>query len=387
VSILDGADAVAPMAGPPGWFVNPDARAWLGADRVDCLDFHARLPGYAATPLRPITRLAERLGLGAVLVKDESDRFGLPAFKFLGASRGVYLALCQRLGGEPAWRDVADLRRAFAGLDGVRLVAASAGNHGRAVARMARLIGVPAVVLLPAGTAAPMVASIAGEGAEVRLIDGGYDDSVATAMRLADSDRRHVLVQDTAWPGYEQVPGWILDGYGTLFREVDEQLAGGVDLVVVPVGVGSLLAAAIQHYRAAGLDAGGARPVLLAVEPDTAACVLASLRAGEPVTVPTGGTIMAGLNSGKVSSLSWPLARAGLDCAITVTDMQARAAQAQLAESGVFAGPCGAAALAGLDALLSDQHQAAVRAALGLSPSSTVVLISTDASPQAAGPA
>jgi diaminopropionate ammonia-lyase len=358
-------------------WTNPAARRWRGGEPVDCRDFHARLPGYAPTPLHSVPALAARLGVGAVVVKDESERLGLPAFKILGASWGAYRELSRRLG-EPVepWRDVAELRERFAPLRGLRLLTATDGNHGRAVARMARLLGLEAIVAIPSVVGAHVRAAIASEGAEVLTVQGDYDTAVAAAAELAAGDERHVLIQDTAWPGYTEIPGWIADGYQTLFAEIDEQLAAGghgdASVVVVPTGVGSLLSAAVQHHRAPSRRTGTA---VLAVEPDSAACVLESLRAGRPTTVATGTTVMEGLNCGTVSSAAWPALRAGLDAAIAITDADALAAVDELAAHGISAGPCGAAALAAF----TGPPDQAVRRALALDAASTVVLINTEA--------
>src|SRR5262249_232660 len=152
--------------------------------------------------------------------------------------------------------------------------------------------------------------AIAGEGAKVMRVTGSYDEAVAAARQWARDRPAAALVQDTAWPGYERGPGWIVEGYSTLFGDLDAQLAapgaGPAGLVAVPGGAGWLAQGDGAHYRAAG-DAGpGGRTAVLSVEPDTAACLLASLRTGVPVSVPTAGTIMAGLNCGTVSSIAWP---------------------------------------------------------------------------------
>ncbi|WP_347354962.1 pyridoxal-phosphate dependent enzyme, partial [Intrasporangium sp.] len=257
-------------------FLNPAARAWR-TDGVtgDPRAFHRSLPGYAPTPLRDLPDIARRLGLGRVLAKDESDRFGLPAFKLLGASYAVHRAVEQQ---RPA-----------------ALVTATDGNHGRALARTGRLLGLPVHVYVPAGVHPQAVAAIESEQAAVHRVAGDYDEAVRHA-RAAAADLGALLVQDTAWPGYERIPGWVVDGYATMFEEVDEQLARlqvAPDVVVVPVGVGSLALAALRHYR----DRSRTQvPALVSVEPDCAACVLASLHAGEPTSVVTGETIMAGLN-------------------------------------------------------------------------------------------
>jgi len=224
---------------------------------------------------------------------------------------------------------------------------------------------VPAVMLPQAA------ACIAGEGAQVVWVDGDYDAAVRRAAEFADAQPGRALVQDTAWDGYEEVPAWIVEGYQTLLEEVDAQLGGAPDLVVVPVGVGSLAEAVVRHYRRPG----AAHPRVLLVEPDTAACALASLTAGRPVTVPTAATVMAGLNCGTVSSSAWPVLRAGCDAAVAVSDDQALRAVGDLGRLGVSSGPSGAAALAGVRAALTGPGR---RAALDLGDDTVVVLLSTE---------
>jgi diaminopropionate ammonia-lyase len=284
----------------------------------------------------------------------------------------VNCALRARDGAGPA-ETLAELE---AGLASARptLVTATDGNHGRAVAWMARLLGLPARIFVPAVISATAVRAIAAEGAEVVQTDLVYDDVVAVAAASCVDLVDQVLVQDTAWPGYTEVPQRIVDGYATLFAELDEQLgATAADLVVVPTGVGSLLQAALEHYRAPTLLH---RPAVLAAEPVTAACVTRSLAAGSPVSVDTSAfTILAGLNCGTVSHNAWPAINGGLDAGIGVTDAEAMASVHRLSRHGVAAGPCGAAALAGARAVLSDPLK---RDQLGLGPESIVVLISTE---------
>jgi diaminopropionate ammonia-lyase len=218
------------------------------------------------------------------------------------------------------------------------------------------------------------VGAIASEGAHVLQTDLIYDEVVWAAASSTAGHRNDLLVQDTAWQGYEQIPRWIVDGYDTLFSEIDEQLAKrAADLIAVPTGVGSLLQAALQHYRGPTLRE---RPAVLAVEPVTAACVTASLTAGRPISVDTSEpTIMAGLNCGSVSVIAWPAIRDGLDASVTVTDDQAQVATDRLHELGIPAGPCGGAALAGVRQALGDADR---RAALAITTGSVLVLISTD---------
>ena len=202
---------------------------------------------------------------------------------------------------------------------GVKLVTATDGNHGRAVARMADHFGVEATVFVPDLMLRETAARIAEEGAKVVWVDGDYDAAVRRAAEFADEQPDRALVQDTAWDGYERVPAWIVEGYQTLLEEVDAQLEEPPDLVAVPAGVGSLAEAVVRHYRRP--DA--AHPSVLSVEPDTAACVLASLTADRPVTVSTAATVMAGLNCGTISSSAWPVLRAGCDAAVAVSDDEA----------------------------------------------------------------
>jgi diaminopropionate ammonia-lyase len=337
------------------WHSSSTARSWTAAPvSGDALAFHRALPGYAPTPLVDVPALAAELGVGRVLVKDESSRMGLPAFKVLGASWA-----CQQ---------------AQARTPGVDLVAATDGNHGRAVARMAAHFGVAATVFVPAVMLPATADRIAGEGATVVRIDGDYDDAVRQAAAFADERPGRALVQDTAWDGYTEAPAWIIEGYQTLLHEVDDTLAGdrvSVDLVAVPVGVGSLAEAVVRHYR----QADGARPAVLSVEPETAACVLASLQEQRPMSVPTADTVMAGLNCGTISGSAWPVLRDGLDAAVTVTDGEALRAVDNLGSLGVSSGPCGAATLAGVRAALSDPAR---REALQLPADAVLVLLSTE---------
>src|SRR5215831_5910012 len=339
------------MIGMMSWYSSPAARDWTSPSAPgDAYAFHRSLPGYAPTPLVPVPELAAELGVGQVQVKDESSRLGLPAFKILGAS----------------WA----CRQVLEGRPGATLVTATDGNHGRAVARMAAHFGVGATVFVPAVMLPQAAARLAEEGAQVVWVDGDYDAAVRRAAEFAGAWPGRALVQDTAWDGYEEVPAWIVEGYQTLLQEVDAQLDRPPNLVVVPVGVGSLAEAVVRHHRRPG----AAHPRVLSVEPDTAACVLASLTADRPVTVPTAATVMAGLNCGTVSASAWPVLLAGCDAAVAVSDDQALRAVDDLGRLGVSSGPSGAATLAGARAALTGPG----RAALDLGDDAAVVLLSTE---------
>lgn len=337
------------------WFARPDARTWSGGVVTSApREFHRSVPGYAPTSLVELPALAAELDVGRVLVKDESSRLGLSAFKVLGASWACHRVLQRHPGAE--------------------LVTATDGNHGRAVARMAAHFGVSATVFAPDVMLPEAEGRIAGEGARVVRLDVGYDDAVRAAAAYAAERADRALVQDTAWDGYTEVPGWIVEGYDTLLQEVDDELDKAPDLVVVPVGVGSLAEAVVRHYRRPDTP----RPSVLSVEPESAACLLASLLADEPVTVPTASTVMAGLNCGTVSRAAWPVLQAGCDAAVSVSDPDARQAVNDLRRLGVSSGPSGAATLAGVRAALSTPGR---RTALDLPEDAVVVLLSTEGNP------
>jgi diaminopropionate ammonia-lyase len=308
--------------------------------------FHAALPGYEPTPVRELAPLAAELGLEALLVKDESARLGLPAFKVLGASWAVERALRERP-------------------EVTGLVAASAGNHGRAVAHVAAARGLSCRILLPAGSLAARVDAIAAEGAEVVVIDGGYEEAVARAAAEGEAP----TVAEIADVGMSGPARWVIDGYATLFAEAARQAR--FDLLLVPIGVGSLGAAAARF------GAQSACPVI-GVEPVAAACLTASLAAQAPTAVGTPGTSMAGLNCAEVSQAAWPSLRDGIHGTITVDDGEAAAAMAQLAGHGLHIGECGAAPLAALRALCTDQACAELREAVGLGARGRVLLVATE---------
>jgi diaminopropionate ammonia-lyase len=326
------------------------------------------------SPLVELPEIAAELGVRRVFLKDESERLGLPAFKILGASWAVAKALALRFGVSVPTVSLAALQQAMAGTR-VTLVTATDGNHGRAVSHMARLLGIGARIYTPAGVSAAARDGIRSEGAELVELDGTYDDAVSVAAASVGNQGAELLIQDTSWPGYHDVPEWIVEGYTTLFSEIDEQLAAlglAPDALVVPTGVGSLLQSAVEYYRGVS----DARPAMVCVEPTTAACVLASLHAGELRSVDTSaGSIMTGLCTGTPSQIAWPTLRDGLDAAVAVDDSTVRATVNELAGLGRDVGPCGAATLAGVRAVIGDET---VRAGTELSTDSVIVLLSTE---------
>lgn len=366
-----GGTAVALVAGPRQAPPIPDMPAPPRA-------FHASMTGYRATPLRGAPEAAKRLGVGEVLVKDESERLGLPSFKVLGASWATYRALVEHLGATvEEISSFEQLRERVAPARPLTLIAATDGNHGRAVAHMAALLGLESRIYVPADMVPARISAIEDEGARVTVIDGGYDDAVARSAQ--DAGERSLVISDTSWPGYERVPAWVIEGYSTIFAEIDEALEashrGQPDIVVVPIGVGALAAAAVRHYWS--LD--GHRPRLVGVEPTSAACVLESVAAGHIVTLGHPQTsVMAGLNCATPSLIAWPLVSRGIDAYLAVPDGYVGEATRTLAADGIVAGECGAAGLAAMSALATDDHLAEAREALSLGPQSRVLLLSTE---------
>ena len=339
--------------------------------------FHRLLAGYAPSRLAEAPDAARALGIGRLLVKDESSRLGLPAFKILGASWATYRALAERIGGFADWQTLDDLAGELAPHGPLTLVAATDGNHGRAVARMAALLGLSSRIYVPDDMAQARRDAIASEGAEVIVFHGTYDEAVARSAE--DADDQHLVISDTSWPGYEDVPGWVIDGYSTILWEVDDALAAeglpAPNVVAVQIGVGALAAAVVAHYRRPG----GACPMLVGVEPAHAAGMLASMEAGEIVSVPgPHDSIMAGLNCGAPSMLAWPIVSRATDIFVSVPDERAREAMRLLAADGVVAGETGAAGLAGLLDLLTGPDADRYRALLGATPDATALVIVTE---------
>jgi diaminopropionate ammonia-lyase len=348
------------------------------------LTFHRNMPGYAATPLLDSPLLARSLGVATVLVKDESSRLGLPSFKMLGASYATARAIEREWlagtanGAAPAGSapTVEALRSRLASRPGARLVAATDGNHGRGVARMAALLGLECLIFVPAGTAAARISDIEGEGAQVEIVDGTYDDAIARSAKESDADT--LVISDTSWDGYTRTPADVIVGYSTMFAEIDAVLAvrrwHGPDLVCLQAGVGSFAAAGLHHYRPTGRETA---PRTAIAEPSAANCLMRSAQDGGMTVAPGPHTsTMAGLNCGLPSQLAWPVVAAATDAYVAIDDAYAHRAMALLAEAGIVAGESGAAALGALLAVADAGP--ADRRTVGLTPSATVLIVNTE---------
>ncbi len=331
------------------------------------------LPGYEHTPLVELTSVAPDLGLGGIVVKVESNRLHLPSFKMLGASWATFRALAEHTGmAAEGWDTLGEFATELRAHGPLTLAAATDGNHGRAVARMAGLLGLDTRVWVPYDTARSRIDAIESEGAEVIVIDGHYDDAIEESSAAASDNT--LVISDTSWDGYEDVPGWVIDGYSTIFAEVDTQLVSqnlrGPTHVITPMGVGALGAATVAHF-----DAKDPRPTIIGVEPSEAACVQAALEVGEVITIESEfRTSMVGLNCGTASRIAFPALAHGLDWTIAIDDDWAEQAMRIYANQGLVSGESGAATMGGLLALTDGPD----RTELGLDEDAEVLLIITE---------
>lgn len=327
--------------------------------------FFAARPELAPTPLHSLPALAQKIGIRELLIKDETSRFGLNAFKAAGALFAI-----------ETLRARGDIR------PGATLVCASEGNHGRAVARAAQAAGCKARVYMAESVAASRVAVIESEGAKVIRVSGTYDD----AVRLMGEDaaaNAWTIVSDTSLVGDDEIPRLIMLGYTRLLDEAEGawQPADRPDVIFVQGGVGGLLAAVACW---ADWRFGAERPLIAAVEPSSAACLQVSARHGHPRTL-TGpfNTVMAGLRCGEVSPLAFRAVKTLVDAYIAIEDDWATDAIRLLAspegsDPTIYAGASGAAALAGLVAAMRDPAAADVKRRLSLDKESRVLVMVTE---------
>lgn len=329
--------------------------------------------------------LAGRLGVGRILVKDEACRLGLPSFKALGASYGVFRLLLEETPSLPHAPSFEEIRAASSREAPRVFCSATDGNHGRALAFSACLFGHRAVIFVPHNTSEARVEAIKKEGAQVVRIEGTYDEAVAEARRFSEAGN-HCLVSDTGWDGYLDIPGWIMAGYQTLFIEVLQQLRrtgdGVPDLLLVQAGVGGLAAAAVDFTSSLPVSQ---RPRIVSVEPLDAACLLPSLEGDGELKESSGdqNSLMAGLNCGFPSAAAWPLLRSNLYAALAIDDDFARIAvcafrNPEERDPSMISGESGAAGLAGLIALCRAPELEGLRSKVGLGPETRVLLINTE---------
>ncbi|MFD1775866.1 diaminopropionate ammonia-lyase [Paenibacillus rhizophilus] len=352
-------------------------------------NFHSKFDEYEPTPLYSLKALSRKLGVGGIWIKDESYRFGLNAFKVLGGSYAVGKYLAERLNLDISELDFEKLQSGEIKerLGELTFVTATDGNHGRGIAWAANQLGQKSVVFMPKGSSAARLNNIRKEGAEASITELNYDDTVKMAARYA-ADHHGVLVQDSAWEGYEEIPTWIMQGYCTLIHEVMEQMKGDgkgcPTHVFLQAGVGSFAASVLGYFVA---EFGDERPITIIVEPNEAACIYKSAVKNDrkPHAV-TGDlpTIMAGLACGEPSTVAWELLRDYADMYISCSDAVSAKAMRMLGnplpgDPRVVSGESGAV---GLGVLSLIQEEQALRREVGerlqLNEKSRVLIISTE---------
>ncbi len=352
------------------------------------MSFHRQIPGYHQTPLEPLSHLAHMLGVGGIYVKDESQRLELNSFKILGGSFAIYRYIQQLLG-------LPDDQMTFeylvsndcrSKLGNITFASATDGNHGRGVAWAARKLGHNCIIYVHKDTSKPRIDAIRGYGAVVKIVDGNYDDAV---RQVSEDAKKHgwVIISDTSWPGYTEVPTWIMQGYTTMMLEIQEQFAGlGIvkpTHVFVQAGVGALAASVIGFYSALfPVDP----PKFIVVEPDHAACLLASAQVndGKPHTVHGDlDTIMAGLACGEPSPIAWSVLKECTDAFVAVPDYVAARGMRILAvplkgDPFVISGESGAVTLGACYSLLTENEEPQLKEFLQIDKESQLLFINTE---------
>jgi diaminopropionate ammonia-lyase len=345
--------------------------------------FHKTFPNYFPTPLTTLNGLSETLGVSKIWIKDESHRFGLKAFKVLGASYAVAKYLCEQFGFDKNDVSFSLFKKPEVQelIKNITLATATDGNHGRGVAWTAQQLGCKCVVYMPKGTTQARFENIKSLGADVNIIDGSYDE----AVRLAETNSKEfgwLLVQDTSWQGYEIIPKWIMQGYLTILDEISSQLNGEIPThVFVQCGVGSLPAAVWSYYFEKHKNK---KPILTVVEPNDAACVFESAKNKKIVSLQNEmKSIMAGLSCGTPSKLAFDILNNLSDFFIKCSDdvtkkgMQLLGRQ-EFGDPEIISGESGAVTTGLLYYLLSDKKYKSMVEELQLNGNSKVLLISTE---------
>ena len=347
-------------------------------------EFHRSFPMYAPTPLAKLPETAKLLGIGEIYVKDESHRFGLNAFKVLGGSYAMGNYLAERLGRplSATGYDVLTAPETRARLGDITFITATDGNHGRGVAWTANTLGQRSVVHMPKGSAAERLNNIRAAGAEADIIDGNYDDAVRLSRKEAE-ENGWVIVQDTSWEGYEQIPAWIMQGYCTMGLEAYEQLPQKPTHIFLQAGVGSMAGTIAALFASIyGED----RPKVIIVEPNNADCFYRTARADDGrLHAVTGDmkTIMAGLACGEPCGLAWEILKDCADYFIAFPDWAAARGMRILGnplggDDRVISGESGASGFGCCAAILTEPELEPLKRELGLDEHSRILFFSTE---------
>ncbi len=350
----------------------------------DIIKFHQSLDGYVPTPLVSLNQMAEKYGVNEILVKDESKRFNVNAFKPLGASYAIYRLI------KKEWEEKfeSQFRHEYlfdtlkmSKLGGFVFSAATDGNHGRAVAWMANRIGQEAKIFMPKDTKQARIDNIEKEGAEVVIINGTYDDCVRE-VSIRSKKNIWYEVGDTAYNGYTEIPTWVAAGYSTIFNEIKEILDKGKfnipDIVFLQAGVGAFAAAGTGFFR---MNYKNKNIKLVCVEPIEAGGFFDSMKFGNGKAIEARGkmeTIMAGLNCGIPSTIAWPVLKDSVNMFLTISDNYAEDAMREYENSGITSGESGASGLAGLLSIMNNEKLIEAKKKLDITKNTNILLISTE---------
>ncbi len=343
---------------------------------------------YTPTPLVALPGLSKKLGVSGVYVKDESKRMGLNAFKVLGCGFAIASVIAERLDIDISELTAEILRseETKKKVGEITFISATDGNHGRGVAWAARQMGQKSVIYMPKGSSLIRLENIQAEGAEASITDMNYDDAVRLAWKQSQ-EKGWIMVQDTAWKGYEDIPAWIMQGYMTMAFEALEQLAAIKESapthVFLQAGVGSY-AGGIQGFLATAF--GENRPITTVVEPHKANCIYKSAEAGDGKPRFTTGdmdTLMAGLACGEPNIIGWDILRDYADGYISCPDWVAANGMRILGapmpgDPQVISGESGAVTAGLLHLIMTRPELAHIREQLKIDSDSRVLLISTE---------
>jgi len=347
-------------------------------------EFHNSFPIYQKTPLVSFQNTAKELGLGNIFIKDESFRFGLNAFKVLGGSFAIGNFMAQKMGRGIDAFTYNDLisEETRNDLGEMTFVTATDGNHGRGVAWTAKTLKQKAVVYMPKGSAIERLENILAEGAEASITNMNYDDAVRFAHRQAE-EKGWIMVQDTAWKGYEDIPLWIMQGYGTMAYEAYTQMKEKPTHIFLQAGVGSMAGAITAFFAAIYKEDS---PIITIVEPNKADCIYRTAEARDgKLHYVTGemDTIMAGLACGEPCNIGWEILKEYGDNFISCPDYVAAQGMRILGnptkgDGRIISGESGAVTFGIVGEIMRNPHLREWREKLKLDENSKILCFSTE---------
>jgi diaminopropionate ammonia-lyase len=365
----------------PFLLTDRETPSYASIDKVKAVKiFHQSLPGYLATPLVNLEELASRFGIDALLVKDESQRFDLKAFKVLGASYAIAKEIKKQLGLNDEELNFDAITAHKSAFESLTFVTATDGNHGRAVAWCAEKFGCKAVVFMPKGTSKFRLQAIQSHGAKAEITELNYDETVLFSAQKA-KENNWVLLQDSSWERYKTVPKYIMQGYFSLGSEFEDQTETWPTHVLAQAGVGSFAASIFSYFLASQKPT----PKLILVEPTGAACFFNSIQIGDgkPHLTKELNTMMAGLSCGQPSMLAWDIIKPNCDAFVICNDQLAKKGMQLLAnpianDAFVVSGESGAVPIGLVNEICTNQKYSLVKEKLKFDGNSKILIFSTE---------